>query len=360
MYRERPLNCNVTLFDESRKLLLDMSTEPTRTMVDLATKLAFLRRGEAYPERPPRVDVVETHMSCVFLTTKSAYKLKKPIRQESLDFTTLERRQHDCAEEVRLNRRLAEHVYLGTVPLTLEASGSLALNGGGVIVDWLVHMRRLPPDKMLDVLMARRPVQQRDVREAADALGSFYVRAPGLSVPGQTIRARLERGLQSDLLTLARPEFGLDCRRAERVVRRQLGFLREHSETFDTRAESGLVVEGHGDLRPEHICIAQPPAIIDCLEFSEELRQLDPADEMAFLCLECDRLGQPRVGRWFVEAYTRATGDTPPAELVGFYRDYRALRRATIAVWRLEDPTLSDPVRYASKARRYLELTAPI
>jgi aminoglycoside phosphotransferase family enzyme len=318
--------------------------------------VAFLRRREAYPARPRRVDAVETHMSWVFLTTGFAYKLKKPICHERLDFSTLDRRRYYCTEEVRLNRRLAEDVYLRAIALTLDADGGLSVGGRGAPVDWLVQMRRLPADHMLDAVVVRGPVAEGDVHAIACRLAHFYARAPSLAVSGLALRTRLERGLHADFRELVRPEFGLAPSRVEKVVQQQLAFLEEHARLFDSRVREGRIVDGHGDLRPEHICLAPNPVIIDCLEFCAELRELDPIDELAFLTLECERLGQPRVGRWFLEAYTQATGDALPEVLFGFYHDYRALRRAKLAAWHLDDPTVRDPGHFRTKAQRYLEL----
>jgi aminoglycoside phosphotransferase family enzyme len=139
----------------------------------------------------------------------------------------------------------------------------------------------------------------------------------------------------------------------------QLAALVRHRELFDRRVAEGRIVEGHGDLRPEHICLTPVPAIIDCLEFSRDLRLLDPADELSFLGLECERLGRPEVGRWFLASYTEVTGDDPPPPLLRFHRTYRALRRAKIAVWHLRDPGVRDHDRWRERALRYLELAAP-
>ena len=143
---------------------------------------------------------------------------------------------------------------------------------------------------------------------------------------------------------------------AERAHAFQFQLLRLQPELFDERVTSGRIVEGHGDLRPEHVCVRPAPAIIDCLEFTKELRVVDPADELAFLSLECERLGDARVGRWFLETYRSVTSDEPPPSLLHFYRVYRALRRATLAAWHLDDPSVADPGRFAARARHYLEL----
>ena len=136
-------------------------------------------------------------------------------------------------------------------------------------------------------------------------------------------------------------------------------FLEKNAKCFSERIRDGRIVEGHGDLRPEHICLTPKPIVIDCLEFCQELRELDPADELAFLALECERLNQPCVGDWFRKAYEQKTGDRIPPPLLAFYRAYRILRRAKIAAWHLREPAIRDPARFAAKARRYLELANP-
>jgi aminoglycoside phosphotransferase family enzyme len=327
---------------------------------DLAEKVAFLSQPAAYSDGARSVERIETHMSWVFLTERHAYKLKKPVRYDSLDFSSLELRRQDCEDEVQLNRRLARDVYLGTLALTQAPDGKLQLGAGGETLDWLVHMRRLPADRMLDELIRTDRIRQADVRLAAQRLAEFYAQAPTALLAPPAYRKRLEEGVHSDCQELCRPELGLARDRVARLARDQLAFLERHRGLLDRRVEEGRIVEGHGDLRPEHICLTDDPAIIDCLEFSLVLRTVDPADELAFLALECERLGKPEVGRWFLESYTRVTGDEPPPLLMDFHRTYRAMRRATIAVWHLQDPDVMDRDKWRERARCYLELARPV
>jgi aminoglycoside phosphotransferase family enzyme len=300
-------------------------------------------------------------MSWVFLTDRHAYKLKKPIRYNGIDFTTSALRRRNCEEELRLNRRLAPDVYLGVVPLTLEPSGRLTLNGPGEPVDWLVQMRRLPDDLMLDAIIAasRATAEEPAIRAAAGHLARFYAAAPAEPISSQAYCLQLADGVRRDLRELSRRHYGLPRGRLELLAQAQLAFLETSAVVFERRVDAGLIVDGHGDLRPEHICVRPEPAIIDCLEFSKELRVVDPADEIAFLTLECQRLGDARVGPWFLETYRSVTGDEPPASLLHFYRVYRAFRRATLAAWHLDDPSVTNPARFAARARRYLELAEP-
>jgi aminoglycoside phosphotransferase family enzyme len=322
--------------------------------------VAFLRQREAYAEHPNKVAVIETHMSWLFLTEEYVYKLKKPVRWNSLNLSTPEFRRRNCEEEVRLNRRLAKDVYLGILALTLGSDGKLRLDGGGEPVDWVVHMRRLPADRMLDELICRGGVERGDVRPAALRLARFYAAAPPVERTAAEYRRCLEAGVQSDRRELCRPEFELDQDRVRAVAEAQLEFLERDSGLVDARIHQGRVIEGHGDLRPEHICLVPEPAIIDCLEFSRDLRLLDPADELAYLALECERLGKAVVGQWFLEAYSQTTGDEPPSPLMDFYRNYRALRRAKIAIRHLKDPSVRDLAKWSERARRYLELSARV
>jgi aminoglycoside phosphotransferase family enzyme len=324
----------------------------------IEAKVAFLSRPEAFAERPRSVERVETHMSWVFFTECHAYKLKKPVCFDSLDFSTLELRRRDCEEEVRLNRRLAKDVYLGTLALTLAPNGELELGGSGEPVDWLVHMRRLPAERMLDELIVRGEIKEPDVRPAALRLAEFYARARPVEIAPVSYQKRLAEGVRSDCQELSRPEFGLPRERVARLADAQLAFLERHGALIDHRVRDGRIVEGHGDLRPEHICLTPDPVIIDCLEFSRELRIVDPADELAFLWLECERLGEPIVGRWFLESYIRVTGDEPPRALMQFHRTYRCLRRAKIAAWHLKDSSVRDREKWQERARCYVELAA--
>jgi len=323
---------------------------------ETAVKVAFLRRGDAYPDTPSRVVVFETHMSWVFLAGPHAYKLKKPVCHEGLDFTTMEGRRLDCEAELRLNCRLAPDVYLDIVPLVADEAGCLALAAPGCVVDWLVKMRRLSEEAMLDRAIAAGRVDASHIRKIAQLLADFYQRAGRVRMSGLHYRKRLERGVRADLRELDDPAWRLSRPLVRRVAERQLERLQRDAALFDERAQADRIVDGHGDLRPEHICLEAEPVIIDCLEFNQELRLLDPADELAFLALECERLGAPSVGERILGAYEELSGDRPDPGLVRFYRDYRAYRRAKIAIWHLRDHPGRDRDKWRRRARRYLEL----
>jgi aminoglycoside phosphotransferase family enzyme len=319
-------------------------------------KVAFLRQPDSYPDRSVRVEVIKTHMSWVFLTDRLVYKLKKPVRYDYLDFSTLEARHKNCEREVHLNRRLAKHVYLGTVPLTLEADGGLKLGGEGCVVDWLVQMRRLPADRMLDVAIRQGTVSAADVRKVSQVLAGFYQLSPSLAISPAEYRRSFEADIRSNLIELIDSRYALPGVQVDRLMALQRQFLTEQGDLLEQRARDGRIIDAHGDLRPQHICLIPAPVIIDCLEFNRQFRALDPVDELAYLALECERLGAPTIGDQILKHYKKAVSDACPTELIAFYKVFRACLRAKIAVWHTVDHDVEDHQRWLSLARTYLDL----
>ncbi|HVO88483.1 MAG TPA: AAA family ATPase [Casimicrobiaceae bacterium] len=318
-------------------------------------KVRFLSSPQSYSPHASRVETIETHLSMVFLTDREAWKLKKPIHHALLDLRDVDARRRNCIEEVRLNRRLAPEVYLGTTALTRESGGALALNGVGEVVDWLVHMRRLPADRMLDQVIRRGELRTGDIESVVDQLCAFYAKACAQPLPGIEYRRRIGEDIASGCAELRHPRYGLPRDLVERICARQIAVL-ARTDMFDARATGGHIVEGHGDLRPEHICLEHPPQIIDCLEFSLELRTLDTVDELAFLALECERLGAAYLGEAIFTRYRERTGDAPPAALVHFHQSHRATIRARLAIRHLSDREVSARRDWRAIAVEYLAL----
>ena len=322
----------------------------------IEAKVEALTRSATYPERPVDVAALETHMSWVFLTDEHAYKLKKPVRYEFLDFTTIEARRHDCEEELRLNRRLAPDVYLDVVPLTVQADGRLQLGGGGTIVDWLVKMRRLPADRTLQESIRNGTCTSGEVRRVASVLSHFYKDAKPVEIGLAEYRERFAADIRANQAELSKPEHRLPAAAVQRTHAAQLDYLERRRDLFDARVRAHRIVEAHGDLRPEHVYLNQEPVITDCLEFNLQFRILDPADELAFLAMECDRLGAPSIGPVLFATYQDVTGDRPPESLIQFYKGVRAGLRAKLALWHLREPVVREPQKWRTLAADYLRL----
>jgi aminoglycoside phosphotransferase family enzyme len=316
-------------------------------------KVARLRDPGIYPDRPAAVEVIETHFSWVFLTPSRVYKLKKPVRYHGLDFTTLAARRHNCEQEVALNRRLAPAVYLGVAALTRTAAGRVEFDGPGTVLDWLVVMLRLPAQAMLDAAIRTGTVDLAAVDRIAALLAGFYRNAAPAPLDPDAYRDRLAATLAENRAVLGAAD-GLDQPLVAALSARQEEFLQSRSALLGERAAH--LVDAHGDLRPEHVCLGPEPAIIDCLEFDARLRQLDPVDELAYLALECERLGAAAIGQRILAQYQAATDDHCPKELIDFYRAFRSCVRAKIAIWHLADCTPGELEHWRQRARDYLGL----
>jgi aminoglycoside phosphotransferase family enzyme len=313
----------------------------------------------------------ETHMSWVFLAGGEAFKLKKPVRFPYLDFSSLRRREAACRAELALNRRLAPDVYKAVAPVVRSSQG-LAIGGlggtgpdetgHGETVDWLVVMRRLDPDATLEHAIATHRLTAFDLDRLMSTLAAFYRHATRVLVSPQTHLLRWHRSVAFNARILldvhgkAGPELpaGL-VREVSRVQRR---FLARRSALIVRRVRGRHIVDGHGDLRPEHIWLGDPVRIIDCLEFNAGLRAVDPLDEIAFLCVECERLGCAWAAGHIRRRALQAWPGDMPDELFTFYRCCRAMLRARLAAAHLLEPAPRTPEKWLRQARAYLRLAA--
>jgi aminoglycoside phosphotransferase family enzyme len=324
----------------------------------LGEKLECLRRPETFPDDPERIEVIETHFAWLFLSRRFAYKLKKPLRSHGFDFTTLEGRRANCELEVALNRRLAEAVYIGVVPLGRRGS-VLALEADSGAVDWLVKMHRLPAEKALDQAAEHATLTERDLAALVEKLARFYGRTLRAPWDGPAYRRALTRALDRYAAELSAKDLQIDSDRVHRATSAVSTFIRGQAEALDARIASGRVVDAHGDLRPEHIFLAAEPQIIDCLEFAAELRLLDTAEEIAFLKLECERIGYAEIGAEIEARYRQRCADDASPSLLSFYRAQRAIVRALLSAWHLRDGLTADAARHwRGQAHWYLDVAA--
>jgi aminoglycoside phosphotransferase family enzyme len=320
-------------------------------------KVKFLTRGDAYCPPVPEVTCRETHMSHVFLAGDRVYKLKKPVRFPYLDFSTLAKREKVCRAEVKLNRRLASDVYRGVTPLVLSEQG-FAIGGQGEIVDWLVVMNRLDDSQMLDNVIRERRLHRWQLDRLVEVLLRFYRRAKPVLIAPAAHLAELWRGLAYNRRILLDPRLGLPSGFVRHIDAVQRRFVTERAGLLAERVRRRWIVDGHGDLRAEHIYLGDPVRIIDCLEFNARLRMVDPFDEIAFLCLECERLGAAWAGEYLRRRIARMLHDGHCDELFIFYRCYRAMLRARLSIAHLLEANPRTPDKWAPLARSYLRLAA--
>jgi aminoglycoside phosphotransferase family enzyme len=241
--------------------------------MDLNTLIQYLQLPDAYPWGPAEVEVIQTHISWVFLAGDRVLKLKRPLDLEFVDLTSFKQREWACREEVRLNRRLTDGVYLDVVPIRTIGNRVTVGGEGGSIVEWGTLMRRLPADRMLDVLIANNSVPADAGRHLADRLIPFHLtESPRCPAAFDTANRIVVENLDqlADACTGS-----LDPKHMHIVDHAMRTFMREREALFRHRAAE-WIRDGHGDLRCEHICLE--PNIVqvfDCVEFSRDIRCAD-------------------------------------------------------------------------------------
>ena len=326
----------------------DSDTDPT-----LADKVRALCTPEPYPSNPTDITSIETHMAWVFLTDRRAYKLKKPIGSPHFDYRSCEARREGCQRELRLNRRLAHDIYLAVVALR-DHAGALRIDTGGrrgTVTDWLVEMKRLPAPKMLHRRIERDDIAPEHIDALASRLRKFYRGATSADLDGSDHRRRHRRDIGAKTDSLKTPAYDLDGALIDEASSLMETWLDDHGPLIEHRAR--CVVDAHGDLRPEHICIGTTPVVIDSLEFDRRLRLLDPISELSFLDLECRRLGNTWVGPRLLSTCIDDIHRRWTRQLRSFYGAYHALVRAAIALWHL-DGDVDNPEKWRRKATWYL------
>jgi len=217
-------------------------------------------------------------------------------------------------------------------------------------------MQRLAERDMLDHAVRDLYVTRRDILRLARCLTQFYSTAEPAGISVAAYLAGLEREIDANLRDLCRSEYGLSAGHIERLCETQRAVLQERRSVFVARVEDGHIVEGHGDLRPEHVCLHPQIAIIDCLEFSRELRLVDPIDELAFLTLELERQFASGHAATLMNAYYDVSGDRPHPLLACFYRSLRAAVRARLAIRHLDEERFRDVAEWPKRATAYLML----
>ena len=285
-----------------------------------------------YPKPPESVSHKETHISHLFFAGDLVYKVKKAVRYSFLDYSTLAKRRHLLQEELRLNRRLAPSVYMGVLPITFDDLG-WRLGGWAEPAEYTLVMRRLPEKRMLPFLLDTGQVTLAMMRELAELLAGFHADAARVSgIDSERYPALVQAQWNDNLADLAQASTPvIDAENYLAMEKFGAEFFLRHGETLKRRASSGWLRDVHGDLHAEHVCFApEGIQIFDCIEFEAKFRQCDLAAELAFLLMDIEVRGGATLIAPFLQRYRELIDDPEAAELLPFWKCYRALVRAKV------------------------------
>jgi aminoglycoside phosphotransferase family enzyme/predicted kinase len=342
-----------------------------------AAALAALGAPDAYPgdaSAARGVTWLQTHISHVFLTGDRVYKFRKDVDLGFLCFATRAERNADCLREVALNRRLAPDVYLGVAPL-LETGGRVAIGpvdqalapgAADAAPEHCVVMRRLPEGRDGLSLLERGALEPADLDRAAERVADFH-RANGLGAPAPFSpgewQQRCAEPVEECLAALREAREVVSPATAAAASRAAAAATARMAPRFEARRRAGRAVDGHGDLHLQHFWFERPgapPVVVDCVEFSESLRRIDPASDVAFAAMDLDYRGRRDLGERFLHVYAEASDDWDLYTVVDYFTGYRAAVRAKVAAIAARDRLLdaAQRERAAASARRHLELAA--
>lgn len=345
-----------------------------------ATLPAFVEQllsAAAYPHPVAEsIQLLQTHISYVFLTGTYAYKVKKPVDFGFLNFTTLEKRQFYCQEELRLNRRLAPQLYLEVVPILQQGDRyyvgtNTAVDATATVVDYAVRMRQFDQSQLFSQLFTTNQLTPSLIESLGKALAQFHATAatsPEIAAFGSaTAIAQVINNchrLAEQFIDRCQPRSQYEAIRAFTDH-----FLATHQAWFAQRQAAGKIRECHGDLHLNNICLYNGQVqVFDCIEFNQEFRNIDGVYDAAFLIMDLEFRGRPDLANLFLNTYLEWSGDYEGAVLLPLYLCVRAYIRGNVNSLALDDPSISTAEKaqiqataaaYYNAAYRYTQPRTP-
>jgi aminoglycoside phosphotransferase family enzyme len=319
-----------------------------------------LMKPEAYDEEAGQIELIQTHISFVFLTRNFVYKIKKALNLGFLDFTTLEKRRLFCEKELELNRRLCEDLYLEVVPI--NKSNIIKIKGKGETVEYAVKMKKIPQEKMMNRLLEEDKMDSKLVNRIAKIIAEFHSKAEtnkrisefgSLAIIETNWKENFEQTREFVGKTICIEDFELIRERID-------DFMNINAPLFKKRVAEGRVRDCHGDIHSGNIFVTDQIYIFDAIEFNERFRYSDVASDIAFLAMDLDFKEHADLSNFFVKKYIKYSGDQELTKLLPFYKCYRAYVRGKVVSFKLIDPNVGIEEKNAAmkEAKAYFKLAS--
>ncbi len=324
-----------------------------------------LSDARAFDHAVDEIRVLDTHISWVVLTGPYAYKIKKPIRLDFLDYSTLDKRKYYCELELELNRRWAPDLYLDVVPITGSFEAP-KVGGAGTPIEYALKMNEFPQDAQLDEQLAAGRLDEADMTDLAETVARIHAEIPVYeAVTAEAFYAAIREAMLDNFAYL---DEGTDADEIQRLLSWTRQGLEDYRELVTARYESGFVRDCHGDLYLKNL-VRLPSGIVpyDGVEFSVELRSIDVISDVSFLVMDLVARDETRLAYAFINRYLECSGDYEGVTLLGLYVVYHALIRAKIAAIRAlerehEENRQQDHEEmnhYCAVARQWIDASAP-
>jgi uncharacterized protein len=329
-------------------------------MDDQRSVIAFLADGASYGAPGAAVEQIVTHCSMVFLLGERAYKLKRAVAYSYLDYSTLARRERFCRAELELNRRTAPGIYLGLRAITRDGDDALAFDGAGMVLDWVVEMRRFRAEDALDRLAETGRLTPLLLRDLADGVAEFHARAEIIPDRGGSAGIAATIAVDDDNLRRAAPP--LDRERIDRVRVLSQARLGKIGALLEARRSEGKVRRCHGDLHLRNICLFEGrPTLFDCIEFNDDFACIDVLYDLAFLLMDLGKRGLADAANLVFNRYLDRTGDVGGLAALPLFLSARAGVRAHVlgTLARAGGPAAAEAQSYLARAEELLDERQP-
>jgi aminoglycoside phosphotransferase family enzyme len=315
---------------------------------------------EAYEEEVGQIELIQTHISWVFLTENFVYKVKKAVNLGFLDFTTLDKRRFFCEKELELNKRLCGEMYLEVVPI--NKSQVIKVKGDGKTVEYALKMRRIPQERIMNNLLEANKVDTTLIDSMARIIAEFHSKAETNSRIGgfgspTTIKTNwienFEQTREYIGKTISQENFELVYAGIE-------SFMNINKALFEKRVAEGRVRDCHGDMHSGNIFVTDRILIFDAIEFNERFRYSDVTADIAFLAMDLEFKERSDLSKFLIKRYIEYSGDEEVMKLISFYKCYRAYVRGKVSGFKLRDPGLSNLEKNtaAKEAEAYFKLAS--
>ena len=318
-----------------------------------------LSHPEAYPHATGNIEVVETHISWIFLTESFAYKVKKTLNLGFLDFSTLQKRHFYCNEELRLNRRLCPELYLSVVPV-VHSANTFLVDAEGEIVDYAVKMVRFERTMELDRMLSQQLLNEKHIDTLSCMIAGFHTSLPaapaesGFGHPDNLIKPILHNFTSMEPIATSEDEI-------DRLEVLKAWSIREHQRLYSLflqRKSGGFIRQCHGDMHTGNMVLWKERIFIfDCIEFNENLSIIDVISDLAFLFMDLEHGGEYGLAWRLLNNYLTETGDYSALPLFRYYTVYRAMVRAKVTAIRYAQTNGQDQSRkILEEHRSYIQL----
>jgi uncharacterized protein len=329
-------------------------------MTDQKQVVNALLTPQAYYENPSKIELIQTHISFVFVTDNFVYKMKKAVNFGFLDFSTLGKRHYFCKKELDLNRRLCPDVYLEVLPI--NRSNIIKINGSGKTVEYVLKMKRLPQEKIMTTLLKEDIVDDKTIDKLAKIIAEFHSTAETnkeINAYG-SIKLIKTNWDENFAQTQKYVNQTISTEQLQNIHSKVNGFIENQQQLFEGRIKDGKIRDCHGDMHSGNIFLTNPICIFDAIEFNDRFRYSDVASDVAFLAMDLKFQNKPRLSANLIKHYIEYSKDKSLSSVLPFYKCYRAYVRGKVISFKLDDSNISRQEKNDStkEAQSYFKLAA--